>query len=86
MMDGGVGYPLFDLTSSSLNASSLRWRPLEVNRHRVGTMAWGDNFGTVLIDWDRDDPLITLQIREVDGEVAISRRIPLSVLQPGTIK
>jgi len=86
MMDGGVGYPLFDLTSSSLNASSLRWRPLEVNRHRVGTMAWGDNFGTVLIDWNRDDPLITLQIREVDGEVAISRRIPLSVLQPGTIK
>jgi alkaline phosphatase D len=86
MMDGGVGYPLYDLTSSGLNAGSKTWRAYEVNRHRVGTMNWGDNFGMVQIDWERDDPQIRLQSRDADGDIAIQRKINLSTLQPGTIK
>lgn len=86
VMDGGVGYPLFDVTASSLNASGQNWRMQEVNRHRLGTMNWGDNFGMILIDWERDNPMITLQIRDVDGDITISRKIPLSVLKAGTIK
>src|SRR5262249_27568458 len=66
-MDGGAGYPLFDLTSSGLNQADKRWRRVEVNRHRVATMPYGDNFGVVEIDWDREDPRISLQIRDVDG-------------------
>ncbi|MCL5287678.1 MAG: alkaline phosphatase family protein [Acidobacteria bacterium] len=82
MMDGGVGYPLFDLTSSGLNVARKAWRPFEPNRHRAATMNVGDNFGLVQIEWDRADPRISLQIRDVDGEITIQRKIPLSLLQP----
>jgi alkaline phosphatase D len=80
--DDGAGYPLFDLTSSGLNQADKRWRRVEVNRHRVATMPYGDNFGLVAIDWDRDDPRVSLQIRDVDGDVTIQQKIPLSLLQP----
>lgn len=82
MMDAGIGYPLYDLTSSGLNQAARRWRPFEPNRHRIATMNWGDNFGLISIDWDRDDPLIRLQIRDEDGETTIQQKVPLSLLQP----
>jgi alkaline phosphatase D len=87
MMDGGVGYPLFDLTSSGLNkAHHEKWRPQEPNRHRVATMNVGDNFGVVEIDWNPADPRISLQIRDVDGDITTQRKIPLSLLRPGAIR
>jgi alkaline phosphatase D len=81
MMDGGVGYPLYDLTSSGLNQAARAWRPHEPNTHRVATMNWGDNFGLVTIDWNEADPLIRLQIRDVDGEVTIQQKVRLKTLQ-----
>ncbi len=86
MMDAGIGYPLYDLTSSGLTEASQKWRKQEVNRHRVATMNWGNNFGLITIDWSRDDPLVRLQIRAEDGDVTIQERIPLGMLQPGAIK
>lgn len=86
MMNGGVGYPLYDLTSSALNRSAKSWRPYEANRHRVGTMNWGDNFGVIEVDWERPDPLLRLQLRDVEGDIVLQRKINLSTLQPGTIK
>lgn len=86
MMDGGVGYPLYDLTSSGLNRAWKRWRIYEENRHRVGTMNWGDNFGVIEIDWSKADPMIRLQIRDVDGDITIQRKIFVSTLQPGVIR
>ena len=77
MMDAGVGYPIYDLTSSGLNQAARAWRPLETNRHRVATMNWGDNFGLITIDWDRPDPRISLQIRDVDGDITIQQKIDL---------
>ena len=53
MMDGGVGYPNYDLTSSGPNRASESWRPFGANRHRVASMNRGDNFGPVAIDRDR---------------------------------
>jgi alkaline phosphatase D len=82
VMDARIGYPLYDLTSSGLNMASRRWRPLEVNRHRVATLNAGNNFGLVRIDWDREDPLIRLEIHDEEGEVAIRQKVPLSRLQP----
>ncbi|HEY8506374.1 MAG TPA: alkaline phosphatase D family protein [Gemmataceae bacterium] len=84
MMDGGVGYPLYDVTSSGLNQAAKAWRPVEVNRHRIATMGHGDNFGLITIDWQQENPLIELQIRDVGGEVMLRQRVPLSVLKPGT--
>lgn len=86
MMDAGIGYPLYDLTSSGLTQASAKWRKLESNRHRVMTMNVGNNFGMVAIDWNRPDPLISLQIRDESGDITIQEKLPLSVLQPGTIK
>ncbi len=86
MMEAGIGYPLYDLTSSGLTEAFQKWRKLEVNRHRVATMNWGNNFGLISIDWTADDPLIRLQVRDVDGEVTIQEKLPLSLLQPGSLK
>lgn len=65
--DASLGYPLFDLTSSGLNMGNRRWRPTEVNRHRVATMTSGDNFGVVAVDWDRTPPRLGLEVRDVEG-------------------
>ena len=86
MMDAGVGYPLYDLTSSALNRSSKKWRLYETNRHRVGTMNWGDNFGMIVIDWGRPDPEISMQVRDDAGDISIQRKVSIGLLQPGTIQ
>lgn len=80
-MDGDVGYPLFDLTSSGLNQGNKRWREQEPNKHRVATMNMGDNFGMVRIDWSKTDPVISLEIYDDEGDVTIRRKVPLSRLQ-----
>lgn len=84
--DAGVGYPLFDVTSSGMNLTAKSWRPHEQNRHRVASMNYGDNFGTVIVDWERADPLVRLQVRGVDGEVVLQQAVRLSWLQPGYLK
>ena len=81
MMDAGIGYPVYDLTASGLNQAARAWRALETNRHRVATMNWGDHFGFIAIDWDRPDPRISLQIRDVEGDVRIQQKIDLSNLR-----
>lgn len=86
MMDGGVGYPLYDLTASGMNNASVSWRRYETNRHRVGTMNWGNNFGVIEVDWNQPDPVIALQILDEEGDINIQRKIHLSTLQPGVIK
>ncbi len=78
--DDAVGYPLYDLTASGLNQAH-HGAVKEENRHRVGEMYDRHHFGAVWIDWDADDPVITLQIRGLRNEVAIEKRIPLSVLR-----
>jgi alkaline phosphatase D len=85
-MDAEIGYTLYDLTSSGLNQANKRFRPLEVNRHRVATMDRGNNFGLVRIDWDKKDPLITLEIRDEDGDVTIGHKLPLSQLQARNVR
>ena len=60
-----VGYPLYDITSSSLNL------PLgdgdEPNRYREGRMFRGANFGSLTIDWSRKVPVVTACIRDREG-------------------
>ena len=75
-----VGYPIHDLTSSSLNAP-FDWRN-EVNRHRLGSAYCGANFGTLAIDWDAADPLLELRVHADDGRVVLRHDVRLSELQP----
>jgi alkaline phosphatase D len=76
-----VGYPLYDVTSSGFNQASKKWRAPDVNTKRVSAMPYGDNFGVVLIDWSGDDPRLTLQVRDEDGDVACGVKVRLSTLK-----
>lgn len=83
----GVGYPLFEVTSSSLNApsgnltkSGVRFAN-EINSYRVGLTYFDVNFGCVQIDWEQDDPLVRLQVREELGAVVLQQRVRLSELR-----
>ncbi|XZE54730.1 alkaline phosphatase D family protein [Planctomycetaceae bacterium SH139] len=76
-----VGYPLYDITASGLNQATQGWREVEANRLRVAALPYGNHFGSIEIDWTATDPLVALQLRHEDGEVAIQSRVPLSKLQ-----
>jgi alkaline phosphatase D len=81
MMDAKIGYPIYDITASGFNMAFRFWRPHETNRHRVATMNRGDNFGFITIDWELPDPLISLQIRDVRGDITIQEKIALSTIK-----
>jgi len=83
----GVGYPLYEVCSSSLNTpsgnftrSKVRFAN-EINSYRVGLTYFDVNFGNVLIDWDQADPVIRLQVREEKGGVVLQQRLQLSQLR-----
>lgn len=76
-----LGYPLYDVTSSGLNQGTKNWRAPERNPHRVASMPYGDNFGMVMIDWSGDDPRLTLQVRDEDGDVTCGLKVRLSTLK-----
>jgi alkaline phosphatase D len=84
----GVGYPLFDVTSSSLNVPSGNFTPAgvrfanEINSYRVGLTYFDTNFGTIDIDWSQSDPVLRLQIRDEKGGVVLQQRLKLSQLRP----
>lgn len=77
-----VGYPLYDITSSGFNQGAAGYRDPEPNKHRIGGMPWGNNYGVVQIDWAAKDPLVSLQLRGDDGEVAVQAKVPLGKLAP----
>ena len=79
-------YPLYDITSSGLNQGFKGWRVPERNRYRVASMSYGDNFGLITIDWEKPDPLIAMQLRDVDGDIIVQQKIPLSLLKAGAIR
>ncbi len=83
VMDADLGYPVYDLTSSGLNCGLPGWY-VEPNRHRVGEIQWCDNFGLITIDWDQPDPEICLEIRRVDGSVALRHCVNLSEVGAGS--
>ncbi len=76
-----LGYPLYDVTSSGLNQGTKNWRAPEQSTHRVGSMAYGDNFGMILVDWSSDNPRLTLQVRDEDGDVTCGVKVRLSTLK-----
>lgn len=83
----GVGYPLFDITSSSLNVPSGNFNKAkvrfanEINSYRVGLTYFDVNFGCVHIDWNAADPVIRCQVRDEKGGVMLQQRVKLSQLR-----
>ena len=83
----GVGYPLYDITSTSLNQPSNNFTKAgtrfanEINEFRVGLTYFDTNFGAVAIDWQQPDPLLRLQVRDEQGGVVLQQKVSLSQLQ-----
>ncbi|MEM9291169.1 MAG: alkaline phosphatase D family protein [Acidobacteriota bacterium] len=80
--DGGLGYPLYELTSSSLNRANPR------GAARPAPLAvfppYGDhNFGWIELQWE-GEPSITLSTRNEMGGTVFAQEIPLRKLQPPT--
>lgn len=81
------GYPLYDITSSSLNAPSGNFTKAgvrfanEINSYRVGLTYFDVNFGTIQIDWSQPDPVIRFQIRDEKGGAVLQQRLTLSQLR-----
>jgi alkaline phosphatase D len=80
MADVGIGYPVYDLTSSGMNMANRFFRRIEPNKSRLAIMDQGNNFGMVKIDWDKEDPVIALEIHDEEGDVTIRHKLPLSRL------
>jgi alkaline phosphatase D len=86
--DDGIGYPLNDVTSSSLNVpsgnltkSGTRFAN-EINSYRLGLTYFEANFGAIAIDWKPSDPVVRLQVRDAAGGVVLQQRVKLSELEP----
>ena len=78
-LEGAAPYPLYDITSSALNMS----HPIdyvEPNAHRIGKLVNENNFGLMTIDWDKPDPEITNQLRDVKDSVRSEVKIKLREL------
>jgi alkaline phosphatase D len=75
----GVGYPLYEITSSGLTHSTCNVRP-ESNRYRIGEQWRGLNFGLVVIEWSAS-PVITLQSRGRNNVVRLEQRLEFYQLQ-----
>ena len=83
-----LGYPLYDLTASSLNQALPDGVSRDPNPLRLGPHQRGVNFGTIDIEWPGDggaEPAgatITLAIRDVAGETVHAERVSLAGLAP----
>lgn len=78
-----IGYPITEVTSSSLNAPSgnitkagVRFAN-EINRYRVGLTFFDVNFGGIEIDWEQTPPLVRAQVRDEKGAVVLQQKLRL---------
>lgn len=83
-----IGYPLVEVTSSSLNQPSgnvsktgVRFAN-EINPYREGLTYFDVNYGNILIDWSATDPVIRLQVCDEKGAVMLQHRTTLARLVP----
>ncbi|WP_036766520.1 alkaline phosphatase D family protein [Parvularcula oceani] len=78
--DDVLGYPLHEMTASSLNDPASAWADAaeEAGPHRTTPMIRDENFGEVLVDWDRRQ--VTLRLRDMDGGTYAERVLDLPAL------
>ncbi len=78
-VEEGVDYPLWDITSSGL---TQEWKDVSPNQNRQGTYTADVNYGAIEIDWKRQDPLIKVSLRDVNGHHVMGMQTALSELSP----
>lgn len=78
-----LDYPLIEVTSSGLTE---KWKDVSPNKHRDGDFTHQVNYGELSIDWQREDPLISLSLKGIDGGVIMQNKMPLSSISPYTTR
>ena len=76
-LEGETGYPLYEITASSLNKSfseGLLTVP-EYGPHQIGHLYGPENFGLITIDWERQ--VLAIELKDIDG--ATVRALTLSL-------
>jgi len=77
-----VPYPIYELTSSSFNQIHPRGTPTE-NAFRSDDRTYHrENYGVVRIDWNRNQPTVTLEVKDMEGGIRIDKKISIGDLQP----
>ncbi len=74
-----LDYPLWEVTSSGL---TQEWKDVSPNKHRVGDFTSKVNYGELLIDWQLNDPTITLRLKDVEGSIFTQHIVKLSDISP----
>lgn len=74
----GVPYPLWEVDSSGLTEN---WEWVAPDTNRLGGYYVEDNYGLIRINWEKDDPEITMEMRAVDNDLVMQNTIRLSELQ-----
>lgn len=77
--DEALGYPLLELTASSLNAAFSSGE--EAGPYRLGPTYPPENYGALSIDWTSRS--VTLEVRGMDGEAVLEETLNLDDLQGG---
>jgi alkaline phosphatase D len=78
--DVGLGYPLYDFTSSPMSAPP---EPIEANKYRdaPGSIISDHNFGVITLDWNAPDPTVHVEIvHATKGNVLLEKMITLGQL------
>ncbi|MEL7030228.1 MAG: alkaline phosphatase family protein, partial [Pseudomonadota bacterium] len=75
-----VDYPLFEITSSSLNLPSTSWLDgyVEPGPKRIADIVPQANFGVVEIDWEAG--ALALELRDGEGALVRGVMVPLGEL------
>jgi alkaline phosphatase D len=82
-----IGYPIYEVTSSSLNEPSGNFTGTgvrfinEINPFRVGLNYAETNFGLITIDWSKPSAVVRLQVRDQKGNVVLQQKIFLDDLK-----
>ncbi|MGM0526082.1 MAG: alkaline phosphatase D family protein [Pseudomonadota bacterium] len=77
--DEDLDYPLWEVTSSGL---TQEWKDVSPNKHRIGQYTANVNYGSVKIDWEKDDPLVSLSLKDEAGDIVTKHSFRLSTLEP----
>lgn len=79
--DDGPAYPLYDVTSSSLNQPVAAGPEGEPNSYRVGPLVDAANFGVVHIKWDAQPVTVSMELRVTGGVVFSRQSVALASLR-----
>ncbi|MDZ4287678.1 MAG: alkaline phosphatase D family protein [Prosthecobacter sp.] len=76
-----VPYTLYDLTASSMTQIHKRGTPTPNGNRILPKTVHLPNVGTLDVDWQAADPVLTLRIVDVDGTVPIEKVVRLGELK-----